>query len=335
MRSQQRQFIHCIAEAYNLDSESQDPEPHRSVVLHRTSRTALPERNLSQAHAIWTKKQQSSGAPKLGSMNSSMPLQMRRTPKQAYNAILLENVQFGLTRVELERSIDNMMARNAVSDLRFTASWITDEDVILIQRNGSELGLQVGQIEHELLVIKPSLKRFITAEQRLAKVVELCWLTRDNVIAYRESSDESKSSSGAWSTVTTPSSSNANLKAKFASYNVFAALGATAPKSTAESSAVAKKAKKEPQPVATSWEELDEDENKNEAPAENTSIEQSVDTSLSVAELASTMDALTENEFQDTTEESVREVAAGDVSESSSATEDVSASTVDIHETIE
>ncbi|KAK7204833.1 hypothetical protein BZA70DRAFT_185816 [Myxozyma melibiosi] len=291
MRRQQRQFIHCLAEAYNLESESQDPEPHRSVVLHRTSRTALPDKNLAQAYAIWTKKQQAAGLTQLGSSSSSsangssMPLQMRRAPKHAYNAILLESVQFGLTRADLERKIERYLEPLADSKLRYTASWIADEDVVLMPQNAAELGFEPDDVERELAAIKYGLRKFIVTEQKLAQAAEMCWITRDNVIAYRESTVGKGSTgigSGAWTSVpasSSSSSSNATAKARFTSYNVFAALGATANKSSASSSSTGAAAKAKKEPIADSWEDLDDEENEGSRAAEGEGLEEQAESS--------------------------------------------------------
>ncbi|KAJ8099675.1 hypothetical protein POJ06DRAFT_198492 [Lipomyces tetrasporus] len=248
MKRTQRQFIHTLAEAYNLESESQDPEPHRSVLLHRTSKTALPQRNLAQSHAIYLKTKAQEGAlPASG----TLPAQLRKTPKQAYNAILLESVQIGLTRVELERKIEPVIV--ASSQLRFSVHWIADEDVLL-QPKSSSLGVE--EVEAELAMLKPIVRKFVVLHERLAEVVELCWVTRDNVIAYRE-----KSASQTSSSVPTPSASMTSLVnvGRFASLNSVAAL-ADDSASTSPARAVKAKSKKEPEQVAESWEDLSVDE---------------------------------------------------------------------------
>ena len=53
MQANQRAFIHALAEDYGLDSESQDPEPHRHVCIFKTPRfVSAPMKTLSQCVAI-------------------------------------------------------------------------------------------------------------------------------------------------------------------------------------------------------------------------------------------------------------------------------------------
>jgi len=53
MQSNQRAFIHALAEDYGLDSESQDPEPHRHVSIFKTPRfVSAPMKTLAQCVKI-------------------------------------------------------------------------------------------------------------------------------------------------------------------------------------------------------------------------------------------------------------------------------------------
>ncbi|KAK9332594.1 hypothetical protein V1520DRAFT_334558 [Lipomyces starkeyi] len=265
MKRTQRQFIHTLAEAYNLESESQDPEPHRSVLLHRTAKTTLPERNLTRSYAIYLKTKAQEGA--LPS-SRTLPAQLRKTPKQAYNAILLEAVQIGLTRVDLERKLEAVISTS--SQLHFSVQWIADEDVLL-QPKSSSLGVE--EVEAELATLKPVVRKFVVLQERLAEVVELCWVTRDNIIAYREKSMSQTSSSAP-----TPSASMINLVnvGRFASSNSFAALAdGSAPRSTSPARSEKATPRKEPapEPVAESWEDLQVEEAESEKIDENCDVE--------------------------------------------------------------
>jgi transcriptional repressor NF-X1 len=49
MKANQREFIHSLAEDFGLDSESQDPEPHRHVCIFKTPRfVSAPMKTLAQ-----------------------------------------------------------------------------------------------------------------------------------------------------------------------------------------------------------------------------------------------------------------------------------------------
>jgi len=53
MQANQRAFIHALAEDYGLDSESQDPEPHRHVSIFKTPRfVSAPMKTLAQCVRI-------------------------------------------------------------------------------------------------------------------------------------------------------------------------------------------------------------------------------------------------------------------------------------------
>lgn len=49
MQAIQREFLHSLAEDFGLDSESQDPEPHRHVCVFKTPRfVSAPMKTLAQ-----------------------------------------------------------------------------------------------------------------------------------------------------------------------------------------------------------------------------------------------------------------------------------------------
>ncbi|KAK9450580.1 uncharacterized protein V1518DRAFT_382278 [Limtongia smithiae] len=271
MRRQQRQFIHTLAEAYELESESQDPEPHRSVVLHRNSRTSLPEMSLAQAFVVYSRKLQQQQAT-----SSTGALPLRKVPKQAYNAFLLGSIQVGLTRVDLERKIERMLTDAAVAEIRFQAQWIDDEDVVLTPlpyaATNTLLPKTQEEIERDLVTVKPLIRRLVLITEHLAASVDLCWITRDNLIAYKESTV--KVYSALTSGASTPySSSIYGSQSKFSTYNTFAPLnlvsGEAAAAAVAAAVAASKRERKKQQPqkdepVAESWEELGNDDEDDE-----------------------------------------------------------------------
>ncbi|KAK9460397.1 uncharacterized protein V1516DRAFT_676525 [Lipomyces oligophaga] len=260
MRSQQREFLHCMAESYGMDSISQDPEPHRSVVMHRTPRTDMPIKNLSQAFLGFVRKQQSSTSSSVMATSSSA-WQVGKSIAKPYNAIYLEGIQIGVTRPDLERKIEATIKTSGISTLKFNAHWIADEDVILTPLNAEELKLSMTELDKELTFLRPLLKRYITTEAHIAQFAELCWLAPDNTVSYKEST-KSTSSSASTSTNISPSTSLTQLsrsKPKYGSYNIYAALGAVSVNPGIERRSPKKWEKADKEPVAESWEDLDED----------------------------------------------------------------------------
>lgn len=116
MQSNQRSFIHSLAEDYGLDSESQDPEPHRHVSIFKTPRfVSAPMKTLAQCVRI------SKPAPEPAQASAALVI-----TAEPYNALLLSNPRFGLTIDELQNELGTIMA-----DLKFTTSFLPSGDVVV------------------------------------------------------------------------------------------------------------------------------------------------------------------------------------------------------------
>ncbi|KAG9247930.1 hypothetical protein BJ878DRAFT_490567 [Calycina marina] len=101
MQASQRAFIHSLAEDYGLDSESQDPEPHRHVSIFKTPRfVSAPMKTLGQCVKIIKPVPE----PTLASMSLV-------TTAEPYNALLLSNPRFGLTIDELAHSLSPHLSK--------------------------------------------------------------------------------------------------------------------------------------------------------------------------------------------------------------------------------
>lgn len=53
MVREKRRFLYFIAEAYGIDAEAQDPEPHRSITLNKTVLSKIPSMRLSEAIKLY------------------------------------------------------------------------------------------------------------------------------------------------------------------------------------------------------------------------------------------------------------------------------------------
>ena len=174
MKSGQRAFLHSLAEDYGFQSESQDPEPYRSVVLFKGSNNGTaPKKTIAEYIAS-----RPSAVP------TSTPLsiqQLKKPQRQAYNAIILQTMKIGILDLEIERELEPVLKD---TQLRFSLDWSGSEDVLLIPKASS---LGNDRIEVELAdVLIPQLKRLI-AKNGLADKVELCLVGKDGQIVNRES----------------------------------------------------------------------------------------------------------------------------------------------------
>ncbi|KAF8472790.1 hypothetical protein BDZ91DRAFT_715814 [Kalaharituber pfeilii] len=200
MKSVQRQFIHNLAADFGLESESQDPEPYRSVVVMKGPKFLMaPKKTIAEFMQTFVKPSATSTqAP----TPTPAPLieQLRKPKQQACNSIVLEGIRVGLLMTELEKELDPIIK---TSQLRFNITWTADEEVILEPKTSS---FGMDEIELELTNLKPALRRIIMSKG-LAQGVELCWVGRDGKIMHKESqkwavvagsSKASSSTASAW-----------------------------------------------------------------------------------------------------------------------------------------
>lgn len=118
MRHPQRQFVHELAEKFELRSESLDEEPHRSVVVQRQSNSSIPTPTLAEALAAQRKNLSSSNLS-FASLKKALP---ERIPN---NSLYLEGV-LGFDETALKDILRPRMA-----GLVFNVAWLADEDVLI------------------------------------------------------------------------------------------------------------------------------------------------------------------------------------------------------------
>ncbi|KAI5795104.1 hypothetical protein EDC01DRAFT_717194 [Geopyxis carbonaria] len=237
MRQILRTFLHQLAEDFGLESESQDPEPYRSVVIRKgPSFTMAPRKSVAE---YLSSRPSSVGSP-------LAVQQLKKQRGQAVNAFVLQGIRVGLLAAELEKELSSTLDE---SHLRFSIGWHGDEDVLLSPKASS---LDMDQIEAELRNICPQLKR-IVASKGLSEAVELCWVGQDGRIANKETERWSVVNNKKAGIAAAPSS------ASLASRNRF---DMTMPQ-VAKESTKKKKLVEEPMEVVDDWEmeaEADETE---------------------------------------------------------------------------
>ncbi|KAK3309534.1 uncharacterized protein B0T15DRAFT_5444 [Chaetomium strumarium] len=134
MPSHQRAFLHALAEDFGLDSESQDPEPHRHVCIFKTPRfVSAPHKTLAQCLRI--AKAASTLAAGASSLRPAAAVE-KQAPQQAFNALLLRNPRFGLTIDELNAALSTHLASSSRSTgpaLTYTTSFLPSSEKVLIK----------------------------------------------------------------------------------------------------------------------------------------------------------------------------------------------------------
>ncbi|KAK6344026.1 FKBP12-associated protein [Orbilia brochopaga] len=256
MKSHLRQFIHNLAEDYGLDSESEDPEPYRSVVVTKNNRWSMPARNL--AEALKLRRKGDTGLAGVGVPVSAVQQLRKATGSQPVNAILLSGLRVGLLTSELEADLQPLLRG---SSLRFGIRWCGDEEALL-EPQGSALSTE--EVEVELHNVKPVVRRHVTT-YRIASAVELCWVGRDGKVASREG----QQTGGGWNIVSGKQSARLTTQTtsqtRSSSANVFGVLGggagsfaAAAGSATRGTSTVAKAQSKVTSPVVPKDEPVDD-----------------------------------------------------------------------------
>lgn len=203
MKPHQRQFIHELAEDYGLDSESQDPEPHRHVSIFKGPRfVSAPRKTLMQCLRLLKATAPSRAAAPTATTNK--PAQ---TP---FNALLLSRPRFGLTVEEVDSALASDLAGVASSHpaLSFTTSFLPTDEVLIRATAKTTIAtiasgtLTPAQIDALLTGLKPKIVK-TTAAHKLAAGVTLCAAdaSSSHVVRREGIGGGGDGSAGGWSTV--------------------------------------------------------------------------------------------------------------------------------------
>ncbi|KAJ4394608.1 FKBP12-associated protein [Gnomoniopsis smithogilvyi] len=200
MKAYQRQFLHALAEDFGMDSESQDPEPHRHVSIFKGPRfVSAPRKTLMQCLRILKANAPSKAA-------AATPATMANKPtQQPYNALLLSRPRFGLTIEEVDSAVASDLKELVSSNpiLSFATSFLpTDEVLIKANTKATVASIASGtltpaQIDNMLTALKPKVAKAV-AGHGLAAGVTLCTADPSSNIVRREGTGEG---SNGWSTV--------------------------------------------------------------------------------------------------------------------------------------
>ncbi|RDW64687.1 hypothetical protein BP6252_10338 [Coleophoma cylindrospora] len=182
MPANQRAFLHSLAEDYGLDSESQDPEPHRHVSIFKTPRfVSSPMKTIAQCIKIKAAPVSQPAA------TSSKKLMATAEP---FNAFLLASPRFGLTIDELQ---SDLAPEFSTASLTFEISFLPSGEIVLKAHEPATWHLKV---EAALQTLKPALVRKV-ASLSIATSVILCHVDPSLNILRREDDH----AGGGWSQV--------------------------------------------------------------------------------------------------------------------------------------
>lgn len=210
MKAHQRQFLHLLAEDYGLDSESQDPEPHRHVSIFKGPRfVSAPRKTLMQCLRILKDKaNNTASSSSRAAATASAAAAETKPSQQPYNALLLSRPRFGLTTEEVDAALkpDLTSATANNSNLTFTTSFRPTDEVLVKATTRVTVAsiasgaLTRGQVEALLIALKPKAAKAVAAHG-LAAGVSLCAVDgagNNNNVVRREGID---GGAGGWSTV--------------------------------------------------------------------------------------------------------------------------------------
>jgi len=182
MQAPQRAFLHSLAEDFGLDSESQDPEPHRHVCIFKTPRfVSAPMKTLTQCAKIRPVSTVIESASK--------PLVANAEP---WNGFLVREPRFGLTIDEL---YVDLKPEFIAAGLELEISFLPSGDVVLRALGTRSWTQKVDQV---LVSMKGAVSKRVLG-LKLAEGLGLCTVDGSGNVLRRE--DEGTSESEGWSQV--------------------------------------------------------------------------------------------------------------------------------------
>lgn len=196
MKTIQRKFIHELAQAWNLKSVAQDPEPRRSVLVKVTSESTIPNVGLSRAVNVYReyltlKKAQDAEAAaqaeikrleqeakekEMKLLEEQRMLEKSQEPEapvpvnKLWNAVMIRGIQSGVLLEDCENEIKNVYSSSDLASIESVLASVSDEIWVLM----FELGPQHNYNEAKVLLSSKIVKLCSHIE---LKVVEHGWAT--------------------------------------------------------------------------------------------------------------------------------------------------------------
>ena len=206
MPPSQRAFLHSLAEDFGLDSESQDPEPHRHVCVFKTPRfVAAPTKTLAQCARI------TKAAAAALKAAAATPVVAPPKQQQPFNALLLKEPRFGLTIEEVEHALAvdlKSVAKSGLTAISFTTNFLPSEEILIKAVPASTAAAIANStiaptphaVESALTTLKSAVSKTVTRLKLATGGVVLCHADESlNVV--RKEVESGAGGSGGWNAV--------------------------------------------------------------------------------------------------------------------------------------
>ncbi|CCH41499.1 hypothetical protein BN7_1040 [Wickerhamomyces ciferrii] len=177
MRKEQRLFIHEISDAYKLFSESQDPDPRRSVFIMKRDDSITSPLSLEKSLEIYENH-----LKETAKTSKSVTPEVSEQEQFDHNAIIIQDCIPGVTRPELEETVIPIMKESPlVKNPRFY--WVEADNYLILP----EAHMKVTRtVETELKLLVPTLKAMLSTKF-LANTVKLAKVdSHFNIVAMEE-----------------------------------------------------------------------------------------------------------------------------------------------------
>ncbi|ODV82189.1 uncharacterized protein CANTADRAFT_88109 [Suhomyces tanzawaensis NRRL Y-17324] len=168
MSKPQRAFIHGLAETMNLYSESQDPEPKRSIFIVITRLTKLPIYSITEALRLRREALFEASRSALTSEEVS---------NTSFNALVIQDVFFGITKEDLGNALARVVEDFSLAS--YVLSWIKDSTFVFYSKELLKAGTEEYVQELTKLV---SIVRSLMREKSLAFDCKLCLIDEEATI---------------------------------------------------------------------------------------------------------------------------------------------------------
>jgi transcriptional repressor NF-X1 len=165
MPSNQRAFIHSLAEDFSMDSESMDPEPHRHVAIFKTPKFVVaPMRTLAECARTRQVQQRLAPAPApVAPSTATLRPKPSNTNADPYNALLMLNPRFALTIEELNPIVKSVLATTSFR-CELEIAFLPSEAVAMKPPLAARLSIPERDMQTMLESIQAPLAQALTAQ---------------------------------------------------------------------------------------------------------------------------------------------------------------------------
>lgn len=247
MPAHQRAFLHSIAEDFDFDHESMDPEPHRHVAIFKTPRFVMaPMKTLAECFRLRQVQRGTTAVPAPVHPSRPKPTNVTGDP---FNSFIITNPRFALTIDEVSAVVRSTLPKTNFP-IELEVHFLPSEEVALRPPLMTRVNMPEPDMQAKLESIKPALDKAICSNQIGGKL-QLARLDSSLNVLRRETDN---SAGAGWSQVVAAKGAPVRKVERAAPIaNKFAVLSLSSNR---------KKREKEKVEVADDWEaaELEEEE---------------------------------------------------------------------------